>query len=442
MRPPPRDTSLRGRTVAVAGAGLAGLAAAWALERRGAIVRVFEARQRVGGRVLTVRNLPGAAHAEAGGDLIEKEDCRAMRILADAMNLSLTRVLPGGFRYYTGAPGTRGTMRGGHEMFDVLRERLQREIDAYCRSGENMASGTARALATRTALDWARTARGAREAVAAVEALRGFFLAEPSEYSLLMLVQQLSQEGDPASTTFYRVAGGNGRLPEALAESLAQPPELGVRLRALRAKRDVRLTLEGAARATCNCDALVIAVPATLAREIDFSPRLPDAQMRAIATLPYGRATNALVSFDRRFWRRRGRAFGSRMPAGAGWESGVSRRGGTLALLAGGDASAFLKDLVARGTGRDWLRALSWLQPGGARVLDATAVSWEDDPYARGAYAFHSPAFDSRLLPLLSAPAGRIAFAGEHTSMESQGYMEGAAMSGLRAADDIAAALR
>lgn len=442
MRLPPRDSALRGRRVAVAGAGLAGLAAAWALERRGADVRVFEARHRVGGRVLTVRNLPGAAHAEAGGDLIEKDDCRATRALAGAMDLALTRVLPGGFRYYTGSPGRRGRMRAGSEMFDVLRERLRPEIDAFRRAGQSPTSGMARALAGRTALDWARTARGAREAIAAAEALRGFFLADPSEYSLLMLVQQLSEEGDPASTTFYRIAGGNSRLPDALAAALSHPPELGARLRAVDARRGVALTLDGRARDVFACDAVVIAVPATLAREIAFRPRLPYAQQRVIATLPYGRATKALVSFDRRFWRLRGRAFGSRMPSGAAWESGTKRSAGTLALLAGGEASDALKTLVARGTQRDWTHALGWLNPGRAQVLDATAVSWEDDPYARGAYAFHSPAVDPALLPLLAAPAGRIAFAGEHTSSESQGYMEGAAMSGLRAADDIVAALR
>lgn len=442
MTLPARDTALRGRRVAVAGAGLAGLAAAWALERRGADVRVFEARERVGGRVLTVRNLPGSAHAEAGGDLIEKDDCRAIRALAEAMGLSLTRVLPGSFRYYTGSPGRRGRMRDGSEMFDVLRRRLRPEIDAFTRAGQSLTSGVARALAARTALEWARSARGPREAVAATEALRGFFLADPSEYSLLMLVQQLSEEGDPASTTFYRIAGGNGRLPEALAAALSHPPELGARLRAVDARRGVTLTFDGRARDAFACDAAVVAVPATLAREIAFRPRLPEAQQRVIATLPYGRATKALVSFDRRFWRRRGRAFGSRMPSGAAWESGTKGNAGTLALLAGGEASGRLKDLVAKGSPHDWTRALAWLDPGAARMLDAAAVSWEDDPYARGAYAFHSPAVDPALLPLLAAPAGRVAFAGEHTSAGSQGYMEGAVMSGLRAADDIVAALR
>ena len=66
------EESLRGVTVIVAGAGLAGLSAARELEARGASTIVIEARDRVGGRVWTMRDgFAGRQHAEAGADLIE-----------------------------------------------------------------------------------------------------------------------------------------------------------------------------------------------------------------------------------------------------------------------------------------------------------------------------------------------------------------------------------
>ena len=52
----PADTSLSGKSVLVAGAGLAGLVAARDLADMGATVRVVEARDRVGGRVWTIRD--------------------------------------------------------------------------------------------------------------------------------------------------------------------------------------------------------------------------------------------------------------------------------------------------------------------------------------------------------------------------------------------------
>ena len=67
-----RSRDLAGVSVIVAGAGLAGLAAARELEARGAAVTVVEARGRVGGRVWTLREcFAGRQHAEAGADLIE-----------------------------------------------------------------------------------------------------------------------------------------------------------------------------------------------------------------------------------------------------------------------------------------------------------------------------------------------------------------------------------
>ena len=76
----PEMPPLSGTSVIVAGAGLAGLSAAHDLLNLGAHVTVFDARDRVGGRVWTIRDgFVDGQHAEAGGDLIyegHQEMCR------------------------------------------------------------------------------------------------------------------------------------------------------------------------------------------------------------------------------------------------------------------------------------------------------------------------------------------------------------------------------
>src|SRR3954453_21302505 len=91
--------TLNGVSVLVAGAGFAGLAAAHDLTARGATVTVVEARDRVGGRVWTIRDgFAEQQHAEAGGDMIDEEQ-HEIRQLATELGLKTTRIPRSGFGY-------------------------------------------------------------------------------------------------------------------------------------------------------------------------------------------------------------------------------------------------------------------------------------------------------------------------------------------------------
>jgi monoamine oxidase len=84
---------------------------------------------------------------------------------------------------------------------------------------------------------------------------------------------------------------------------------------------------------------------------------------------------------------------------------------------------------------------VTWLAATGqpAPLLASQAVVWDDDPWVRGGYAVFDPTFDPGLRQWLARPAGRILFAGEHTSQHWQGYMNGAIESGRRAAAEVRA---
>src|SRR5262249_56612170 len=74
-----------------------------------------------------------------------------------------------------------------------------------------------------------------------------------------------------------------------------------------------------------------------------------------------------------------------------------------------------------------------------ARLVASQTVVWDDDPWARGGYAYFDTSYDPLWRAWLARPAGRVVFAGEHTSIRFQGYMNGAIETGLRAAAEIAA---
>jgi monoamine oxidase len=168
---------------------------------------------------------------------------------------------------------------------------------------------------------------------------------------------------------------------------------------------------------------------------------MPELQHDAIHKLKYGAATKTALQFDRAPWRKRGqpRAFGTNFPIGAVWDGNEEQRGagGILTLMAGANASAKTKALLASGGPESLIKQMDFIDLKTANLVAWETVSWEDDPWARGGYAYIDTAFNPLMREWLARPFRRLFFAGEHTSLKWQGYMNGAVESGLRAAEEV-----
>lgn len=432
---------LRHRKVIVAGAGLAGLTAALELQETGAAVTVLEARERVGGRVWTIRDgFAQGQQAEAGGDLID-DDQDAIQRLARRLGLDMIPVLRSGFAFVRQGPRGRPVrVLARHGAFwAAIQKALAPQIRDF-RLGEARWDGpVARRLAEVSVADWLAAIKADPALRAMVDGLRGFFLADPEELALLPLVEQLAAAA-PAPRRFYRIKGGNDRLATVLAARLRDLRSQTVLLGVHNAGRGVRVLVQGpeGARSSLTADVLILALPATTLRRVTFSPPLPAEQRLAIGRLRYGRATKTLLQFRRRFWRRRGKplAYGTNLPIGAFWEGSDGQRGtaGILTLLAGGSASRETQALLARQGPFGLAAQLDWLGAAGTPLLASRVIHWTEDPWVRGGYAYFDPAFDPAWRAALGRAHGRCLFAGEHTSLRWQGYMNGAVESGMRAA--------
>ena len=432
--------ALGGKHVIVAGGGLAGLSAARELERRGATVTLVEARARVGGRVWTLRDgFAAGQHAEAGADLIEGEQTH-LRSLARDLGLKTVRILRDSFGFY--GPDAKGrrrihAMSGGLAMVGA---RIGGLVGDFKLAEQRWDSAIAARLARRSVAEWLDGIHAPLEMKAALRGFRGFLLADPEDLSLIALVEQFASDGTPGRGEILRIRDGNDRLPAEVVRRLRGRVLMRTVLRRIRqTERSVTASIEDdSGRVTAiDGDAIVLAIPASTARHVVFEPSLPEPQQSAIARLRYGPATRLLLQFERRFWKKRGRplAFGTDLPIGALWDGNEqqARTPGILTFLAGGNASRETRQVLAAEGEAGIVRRLTWLgRP--STLLASKTIVWDDDPWVGGGYAYFDPGFDPLCRAWLARPAGRIVFAGEHTSVRWQGYMNGAIESGLRAA--------
>ena len=224
------ERSAASRRVVIAGAGLAGLTAALDLKDAGWDVIVLEARDRVGGRVHTLRdNFTEGLHAEAGGESID-DNHDNIQALALRFGLPLERrpvaKIEHGVIYYGGA-------RSRTLDFVLASPRIFEDYQHFSASLLQLGDGldpehpeqfsSAHDLDQRSLADFVATLRLVPEAEFLVRTEnRALYASDLEDISLLFAVQQavvVKDVPDTASETM-RIVGGNSNLPEAMAAAL------------------------------------------------------------------------------------------------------------------------------------------------------------------------------------------------------------------------------
>ncbi|HEX8920438.1 MAG TPA: FAD-dependent oxidoreductase, partial [Pyrinomonadaceae bacterium] len=249
------------------------------------------------------------------------------------------------------------------------------------------------------------------------------------------------------SGRLYTIRGGTDLLPKALAASLAAKIRYGSSVVGIEQDaRGVRVRYNQAgAPETIAAEYLVCTLPFSILREIEVSPAFSAAKQRAIRELPYTSAARVYLQSRTEFWAREGLGISAYtdLPVMAIVNSTLNQKGtrGILDSYMTGEQSRRVTRMKETERLQFTLQEVEKVYPRIRKNFEGgTSVCWDEDRWARGAYAWFEPGQMSELLPHIARSEGRIHFAGEHAS-SWPGWMQGAFQSGHRAAREINEAL-
>lgn len=465
------------KSVLIAGGGLAGLATAYELALQGFSVTIIEGRDRIGGRVFTMReSFAGGQHVEMGGELIGNGYKRLLGY-AGKLNVPFEDVPPdvatgGSVAPQLGAISSSAVLKG---KFYAVGSQLATPQDAHvygltgdealglppsllAKYARQMAQDVAANPMSMGELDKLSLADVLRQRGVSSEAIKLMNIAlnynDIETVSAAAIVFD-SQRRMGAGNKACRLVGGNDALPKALAEAAQK---LGVKIilnatvKAIKHTADM-VSVTFADRSgkleTSSADKLVCTIPFAVLREVTFSPALPEAKATAIKQLAYTHITKVYLQGNRAQWNKRnvGSSVWTDTPierifAVAGKNSDTSDNAlGIFATWMDG-LGARAPDAMAEDARQSWAkREFEKALPFMAGAIQTTQTkSWANDVFARGAYAHYTRGQVSALQPVIKTAVGAIHFAGEHTAEKSPG-MEGALESAERVVMEISVAV-
>jgi monoamine oxidase len=461
LAPRARAAAPAGRVVVV-GAGLAGLTCAYRLQQAGVDAEVHEANDRLGGRCWTIRGVFADGQiAEHGGELIDQGHTQ-VRQLASELGLKLDNLL---------AAETNGTEQTN--WFDDARysfeeatadikqawQKIHKDVSAASYPTLfNLSTPRGRELDAMSIVDWINeTFEGG------IDSKIGQLLdvaynieygAESSVQSSLNLLYLLGYRGlgnlriFGASNEKYRVTGGNDQIPARLGSLLAGQITTGSELIAIRVTAAGRWELtfrQGSATKTITADRVVLALPFSIMRSsVDFGRAgFEKLKVTAIRELAMGTNSKLHVQFRSRPWRAlgfNGETFSDRGYQNT-WEVSRAQSGasGILVNYTGGTTGARFGTGTAESRAAQFLAQVEPVLPGVTKEWNGRALVdfWTGNPWTKGSYSYWKVGQYTRFAGMERERQGTCHFAGEHTSIDFQGYLNGAVESGERAAGEI-----
>ena len=450
-------------SIAIVGAGLAGLNCAYQLKKKGFDATIYEGSNRIGGRVLTRQNfIAQGTYTECGGEFIDTGH-KHMRDLAGEFGLTLldtdtpsesgllndTFYIDG--QHYSEAQVINAFLPYANTIAsDIQSLPTNFDFTNYTPSVQQFDSisisqyfdqiGMPSTLFLRKGLEQAYNTEYGRE-VNDQSAINFLFLFTINPGNASYDIFGLSDER-------FKVMGGNQQIVDQLANNLVGQIQLQRKLTRITLNANGQYVIRFQTGPNVTADVCVITIPFTMLRQVDLSGlNLPAWKTNAIQHLGYGTNSKLLLGFTGKQWRNLGHSggiFSNGAPSNptefiqTGWDNTRLQTGsnGGYTVYQGGYQGLNL-NLSQTQVMLDQLDAM-W--PGTAAQFNGTSklIHWPSHPWSLASYACWRVGQVTTIMGAEGKNVGNLYFAGEHCSLWFQGYMEGAAETGFNVAKSLA----
>ncbi|MBT2530254.1 FAD-dependent oxidoreductase [Streptomyces sp. ISL-99] len=463
--------------VAVVGAGIAGLTAALTLADAGLGCTLYEANpDRVGGRMWTQRgHWAYGQSSEIGGELIDTSHKKTLE-LCRRFSLPTEDFLgggPNGAEEVLWFNGTYYPREQADEDFKDVFQALHRDLQEAGEVKWNQSTPAGTALDNMSIHEWidSRVPGGHSSQLGRFidVAYNVEYGVETTEQSALALVLLMGYQPNPGhfnvwglSNERYHITGGNDQLPRAIARCLpAGTIQMGKQLTAVRANANGTQTLtftDAGTTTSVTADHTILCVPLPVLQRLDLSAAGFDPLMtNLVRDARMGNCTKLNMQFSSRPWRGEGPWPGvsagdcftdsdvqqtwdtTKIQPGTGgiliqYGSGRLAKALTPGTPFATESDPYVRDLAARRS-----REVDAFFPGTSKAWTGKAQlsAWHRNPYALGAYSYWPIGYLHRYAGYEGTPQGNIHIGGEHCSYDFQGFMEGGATEGERAARQV-----